>query len=282
MDKPNISLCLIVRNELKNLKKNLSPLLREFPEVIAVDTGSTDGTREYLYTLPKHVRVINFTWIDNFSAARNQYIEAASHDWIYWMDADEYLDPLYVSILKDCSQKGKDTAWAYNFGPWMSYSHIKLFPNIPGIRYIMRCHEQILPSLIKAGVTKKKFFPDPFKIINTSYHRIPDKSVLRNIKLLKLDIEEKPEYLMSYLHLANAYCHFAEYDNAIDILDKCLSQKFHKPSSEDQSIQRCAAHKKQLVALHKKLHEKAERGENLTREELDTLVRLSQQDPFKG
>ena len=282
MDRPNISLCLIVRNELKNLKKNLSPLLKEFPEVIVVDTGSTNGTGEYLYTLPKHVRVINFTWIDDFSAARNQYIKAASCEWIYWTDADEYLDPTYVSILKDCSKKGKDTAWAYKFGPWMSFSHIKLFPNIPGIHYIMRCHEQIRPSLIKAGVTKILFFPDPFKITNPSYHRIPDKSVRRNIKLLKLDIEEKPEYLMSYVYLANSYCHLAEYDNAIEIIEKCLSQKLHQPTSEDLNAQRCAVHAKQLITLQKRLHEKAERGENLTREELDTLVRLTQQDPYRG
>jgi glycosyltransferase involved in cell wall biosynthesis len=282
MDKPNISLCLIVRNELKNLKKNLAPLLKEFREVIAVDTGSNDGTREYLCTLPKHVRVINFTWMDNFSAARNQYIEVASCEWIYWMDADEYLDPSYVSILKDCSERGKDTAWAYKFGPWISFSHIKLFPNIPGIRYMMRCHEQISPSLIKAGVTKKLFFPDPFKIINPSYHQIPDKSVHRNIKLLELDIEENPEYLMSYLYLANLYCHLAQYDNAIDILEKCLSQKLYQPTSEDLSAQRCAARTKQLITLQKNLHKKAEQKENLTREELDILVKLTKQDPYIG
>jgi hypothetical protein len=37
-----------------------------------------------------------------------------------------------------------------------------------------------------------------------------------------------------------------------------------------------------IITLQKKLHEKAERGENLTREELDTLVKLTQQDPYRG
>lgn len=277
---PNISLCLIVKNELQNLKKNLSPLIKEFQEVVIVDTGSDDGTREYLELLPDHVKVIDFVWIDNFSAARNQYLKAATLDWIYWMDADEYLDPSHVSILKDCSEKGEDTAWSYKYGHWASESHIKLFPNVKGIHYVMRCHEQIRPSLIQAGIKKFLLLPAPFKIVNPSYAKIPEESQHRNIRLLQLDIREKPEYLMSYVHLAYIYCEFAEYDKAIEVLTKALSQKSPKPNLEYLRAQRAANHAMQIIALQKSFHEKVDRGEDLSREELEELGRLARQDPY--
>ncbi len=275
----DISLCIIVKNELENLKKNLSPLLDEFPEIVVVDTGSDDGTREYLDTLPPHVKVLDFIWIDDFSAARNEYLKAATCDWIYWMDADEYLDPSYVRILEECSEKGRDTAWSYKYGDYMSESHCKLFPNLSGLQYEMRCHEQISTSLMKAGIRRFRFFPAQFKIDNPSYAEAPAESLRRNIRLLKLDIEEKPEYLMSHVYLAYIYCELAEYDDAIQILDKGLSRNPSTATSDVHGI-RAAMHARQSIALQKACHEKADRGEDLTREELDQLARLARIDPY--
>jgi glycosyltransferase involved in cell wall biosynthesis len=278
-EKPNISLCMIVRNELENLKKHLLPIVDEFSEVVVVDTGSNDGTREYLNTLSDNVKVIDFSWIDDFSAARNQYIKKATRDWIYWMDADEYLDSSYVRILKECSEKGKGTAWSYRYGHYMSESHIRLFPNIPGVKYVMRCHEQIKPSLRKAGVQKFRFLPHPFNIINPSYAGAPEESRLRNIRLLKLDIEEKPEYLLSYVYLAYIYCELAEYDNAIEVLEQGLSR--NPPNTTLDIHGRMAAmHARQLITFQKTCHEKVDRGEDLSREELEELGRLARQDPY--
>lgn len=274
-----ISLCLIVKNELENLRTNLLPLLDSFPEVVVVDTGSDYGTREYLDTLPENVKVIDFPWIDDFSAARNKYIKAATRPWIYWMDADEYLDPSYVSVLKECSERGNDTAWSYKYGQWMSESQIKLFPNIPGVEYVMRCHEQIKPSLMKAGVRKFLFLPHTFNIINPSYAEVPEASRLRNIRLLELDIEEKPEHLMSYVYLAYIYCELAKYDKAIEVLDKGLSQPPSRAAVDPRS-RRAVMLAKQSITLQKKCHEKVDQGEDLTREELQALARLARQDPY--
>jgi glycosyltransferase involved in cell wall biosynthesis len=37
-------------------------------------------------------RVVNLAWCDNFAAARNESLRHATDDWIFWLDADEYLD----------------------------------------------------------------------------------------------------------------------------------------------------------------------------------------------
>ncbi len=273
-DNPDISLCMIVKDELDNLKKNLSPLVGGFPEVIVIDTGSTDGTGPYVDSLADHARVIDFTWADDFSAARNQYLKAATCKWIYWMDADEQLDPSYVAILKKCSKKGKKNAWAYRYQPGMTTFQIKLFPRMPGVKYVMRCHEQIYPSLTKAGVKKIRFFPEPFKIDNPSYTETPQESSMRNIKLLKLDIQEQPEYLMSYVHLAYDYCNLGRYNDGIAILDSMLSKKSVALSGQDKEARSLAMAAKQMISLQKKLHTKMDEGKSLTREELEELIRL--------
>jgi len=273
--KPNISLCMIVKDELVNLGKNLSPLVDEFPEVIVVDTGSTDGSREYLDSLTEQVRVIDCEWMDDFSAARNQYIRAATQAWIYWMDADEHLDPSQVSILEECTKKGDKSAWAYRYQSGMTTFQIKLFPNLPGIRYVMRCHEQIYPSLVKAGVKRIRFFSQAFKIANPSYSETPQESSTRNIRLLKLDIEEHPEYFMSYVHLSYEYCNLGHYDKGVEALDNMpIKTGGASLSEQDRQALVLAKGARQMITLQKRLHKKMEDGKNLTREELQEMIKL--------
>lgn len=85
-----ISLCMIVKNEEKVLARCLDSIADLMDEIIIVDTGSTDSTKEIAgrYT----DRVYDFKWVDDFSAARNFAFEKATMDYIYSADADEILD----------------------------------------------------------------------------------------------------------------------------------------------------------------------------------------------
>ena len=85
-----ISLCMIVKNEEAVLARCLDSVADLVDELIIVDTGSTDATREIAgqYT----DKVYEFEWIDDFSAARNYSISKATMEYIYVADADEVLD----------------------------------------------------------------------------------------------------------------------------------------------------------------------------------------------
>lgn len=85
-----ISACLIVKNEERHLKRCLDCLDGLMDEIIIVDTGSTDNTKEIAKAYTE--KVYDFEWIDDFAAARNFAISKASKEYIYVADADEVLD----------------------------------------------------------------------------------------------------------------------------------------------------------------------------------------------
>ena len=85
-----VSLCMIVKNEEQILQRCLDSLAGLMDEIIIVDTGSTDATKEIAAKYTD--KVYDFVWIDDFSAARNFAFSKAGMEYIYSADADEMLD----------------------------------------------------------------------------------------------------------------------------------------------------------------------------------------------
>lgn len=83
-----LSVTIIVRNEEKNLMR-LLPMLGFADEVVVVDTGSDDKTREVAAS--HGAKLFCFDWTDDFSAARNYAIAHAEGDFVMWLDADDVL-----------------------------------------------------------------------------------------------------------------------------------------------------------------------------------------------
>lgn len=86
----NISVCMIVKNEESILARCLDTLGNIPDEIIIVDTGSTDKTKEIARRYTD--KVYDFAWVDDFAAARNYSLSLASCDYIYVADADEVID----------------------------------------------------------------------------------------------------------------------------------------------------------------------------------------------
>ena len=85
-----ISVCMIVKNEEKVLARCLDSLAGLWEELIIVDTGSSDATKDIAKKYTD--RVYDFAWTGNFSNARNFSFSKAGCDYIYSADADEVLD----------------------------------------------------------------------------------------------------------------------------------------------------------------------------------------------
>ncbi|MGI6005300.1 MAG: glycosyltransferase [Christensenellales bacterium] len=92
-----ISLCMIVKNEEKVLARCLESVRAAVDEIIIVDTGSKDKTKEIAYRFTD--KVYDFPWIEDFSAARNASFSYATCDYQMWLDADDVLEPRELEKL---------------------------------------------------------------------------------------------------------------------------------------------------------------------------------------
>ncbi|KMY50348.1 tetratricopeptide repeat-containing glycosyltransferase family 2 protein [Peribacillus loiseleuriae] len=105
-----ISLCMIVKNEEDVIGRCLESVRDIVDEINIVDTGSTDRTKEIvsLYTN----RIFDFSWIDDFAAARNYSFTQATKDYILWLDADDVfleLDQKKFLHLKQTLNRNTDS-----------------------------------------------------------------------------------------------------------------------------------------------------------------------------
>lgn len=96
------SLCMIVKNEERVLARCLDSLAPLMDEIIIVDTGSTDKTKSIAAKYTD--KIYDFTWVDDFAAARNFSCSKATCDYIYVADADEYVSPENVEHLHKLKQ----------------------------------------------------------------------------------------------------------------------------------------------------------------------------------
>ena len=98
-----ISCCMIVKDEEKVLARCLDSIADLMDEIIIVDTGSTDRTKEIARKYTD--KIYDFKWIQDFSAARNYAFSLAKMEYIYTADADEVVDPenrKRFRYLKEC------------------------------------------------------------------------------------------------------------------------------------------------------------------------------------
>jgi glycosyltransferase involved in cell wall biosynthesis len=176
---PSLSVCMIVKNEEKHLAYCLNSLSPAADEVIVVDTGSTDKTKEIAEAFG--ARVYDFEWINDFSAARNHSLSKAQGDWILVMDADEVISAQDYAKLRKLLTKKKDIAyelvtrnyvhrtagdgWVCNDNSyiyeqagrgWFPSRKVRLFPNNEKIRFEKPIHELVEYSLQRIGMGKDK------------------------------------------------------------------------------------------------------------------------------
>ena len=92
-----LSLCMIVRNEEKLLRRCLDCAAPAADEIIIVDTGSIDNTKEIARSY--NARVFDFPWNNSFCDARNFSFSKASMDYCMWLDADDLIQPDQLNEL---------------------------------------------------------------------------------------------------------------------------------------------------------------------------------------
>jgi tetratricopeptide (TPR) repeat protein len=148
---PSCSAVLIVRDEEAVIEECLLSVRSLVDEVVVLDTGSRDRTRQLAANAG--ARVVESVWRDDFAAARNEALEHARGDWILSIDADERLvrgsRPDLMPLL--AGEAVAHRVWL-RIGPLFTPSrHCRLFRNDPRIRFEGRIRESVLPAIRRMG-----------------------------------------------------------------------------------------------------------------------------------
>lgn len=226
--KANLSVCMIVRNEERYLKRAIGSVKNVARELVVVDTGSTDSTVEIARSAS--AQVLSFPWTKDFSAARNHSIEAATSDWILVIDADEELCTESIPALYAACKDPEAAAFSLIIDN-RSETHtrvqrihhgVRLFRNLPEIRFEGRIHEQVAQSAARTG-RSIKFAP----ITLFHYGYVQDSALLkekfkRNYSLLLAEAEEHPESPYPLCHLAHAELLLEQTSKAIERYQRAL------------------------------------------------------------
>ena len=150
---PLLSLCMIVKDEEAVLHRCLSSVQGIADEIIVVDTGSADSTKEIAEEFTD--LIYDFPWCDDFAAARNFSFSKATGDFCMWLDADDFLLPEDAEKLR--SLKGRlssavDVVMLPYCSPGKSgdapdfwYYRERIVKNSPAYRWSGRVHEAIVP-----------------------------------------------------------------------------------------------------------------------------------------
>ncbi|HZU01895.1 MAG TPA: glycosyltransferase [Ktedonobacteraceae bacterium] len=229
-----VSLTMIVKNEAATLDHCLVSVRDIVDEVIVVDTGSTDNTKAIAQ---QHgARVFDLPWPDSFAVARNESIRHANGQWILWLDADEHFDDANRDRLRRLlGGLGEENA-AYimkcvcdfgQIGASLTHTaHVRLFRNHPAIRWDYRVHEQILPAIKRAGHAIR-FHDATITDIGYTNPAQVNQKLERNLRLLQLDLAERPNDPFTLFNLGWTYADLDRITDAIPLLHRSLQHSHH-------------------------------------------------------
>lgn len=186
---------MITKDEEKILEKCLNPIKDVVDEIIIVNTGSKDKTKEIAKKFTNNI--YDFKWCDDFSKARNFSISKATKEWILVLDPDEKISKKDLIKLKNIISLNKDkNILGYRLIQKTYYKNkvisirgiCRVFRNNDEIRFIYPIHETVKDSIKKLNGRIGKT-----GIIIKHYPKINKEKQEYYLKLLKIKKEKFPE-----------------------------------------------------------------------------------------
>lgn len=187
-----ISACYITKNEAENLARSIKSLQGQADEIIVADTGSTDDTVAVAKKLG--ARVYNYSWQDDFAAARNFAMSKVTGDWIILLDADEYFTEKTAGNLRKIIEGNPGINGLvvqivnYDIDKKEVQDHffqLRAVKRMPGLAYVGCIHEwlglngKLIPDM-------RRVAPKLLEIYHTGYRStMSTKKAERNLRLLQ-------------------------------------------------------------------------------------------------
>ena len=201
-----LSAALIVRDEEHFVEGCLRSLQGRVDEIVVVDTGSTDRTRDIAADLG--ARVVSYPWSGDFAAARNASVDAARGEWILYIDADERVVEFDRAAVEAQFAAADHVCYTVLFRPavrYTRYREFRLFRKRPDLRFVGMIHETLVPALQDLQAKKGlRIGESEVAIDHFGYEGDLRHKHLRNLPLLRARLEREPGhvYCLDQLGLA--------------------------------------------------------------------------------
>lgn len=224
MSSITLSLCMIVKDEEDVLARALDSVCAATDEIIIVDTGSTDKTKE---TAARYTdKIYDFEWCDDFSAARNYSFSKATCEYAMWMDADDVVNEENLKKLIAIKEKLKekpvdalfcsyDVSFDAKGNTTYHFYRERILRLAAGVQWLGCVHECIVPS----GTID-------FADFHIQHRRSPKERGRRNLEIYQKNISKG-----MVLDARNKFYYGRElynnrlYDEAAAVLEAMISMK---------------------------------------------------------
>ena len=223
-----LSLCMIVKDEEEMLPRCLAAVAPAVDEIVVVDTGSSDRTVEIAESFG--ARVIHFEWTGDFAAARNVSFDAATCDWVMYLDADEVLLSDDAPALRALTGRVWREAFYLvetNFTgdlenrTTITHNALRVFRNRPEYRFEGRIHEQLAHNLPRS--VPERIEATQVRVEHYGYLGVvrdaKDKSK-RNLELLERQAAEGDDSPFLHYNLGSEYLAVEDVHEALDHLTR--------------------------------------------------------------
>jgi glycosyltransferase involved in cell wall biosynthesis len=224
-----ISFVLMTYNEERVIERCLKSIQDLADEIIIVDTGSTDSTIEIINNFNGTIQLYKQKFENDFAAIRNTLFSYAKYNWVFQIDADEYLQIskeqliIYIALLEniDIQPKIISPKLTNHDGSIVDNTR-RLCKKDINLKYYGRVHEE----LRYLGSARTPFF-----IINSHFYHDgyqqeiikKKKKYLRNIALTELMIVEEENNPRWYYFLAREKMYNKDsYQTIVPLLNKGL------------------------------------------------------------
>jgi len=227
MAQNTLAVCIIAKDEASSIARAIASVKPIADEVIVVDTGSTDNTPDIARSLG--AKVVRHVWEDDFSKARNAAIEAATCEWILFLDADETVCEESLDEVRSAISGDADAFFVRiesrvrsQAGKTFVNSFPRLFRRLPGVEFEGRVHEQVLPSLQRVGA---RIAHSNIVIRHAGYDLTKEEmaeKLWRNCRLLEDDLERDPGNGLTLLHLGETHNLLGNHGEAVQYYSRAI------------------------------------------------------------
>lgn len=224
----SISACAIMKNEISHVEAWLDNVRVFAQEIVVADTGSTDGTNEFLVKQPD-VKLINYEWQHDFAQAKNMALQETTGDWLVFTDADEcfYKPENIIEYLGKLDRQSAnidvifcpiDNIDADSNNEIINSDVVsRIIRNHVGIKYIGAVHEQLTKGREPWQNIKYVVADRQLAICHTGYSTkvIPFKHQ-RNYEILWQVMEKSNKPDMYYGFLSESLLGLEKYQEALE------------------------------------------------------------------